>query len=269
MKKKRFNNIARDIKNLKIQGAKNIAKKALQAYFLIPTKNSKKKLLSLRPTEPLLKKVLTLAEKNKSSKEILNHLNNSQEKINKFVFKLIKKQDIIFTHCHSSTLVNALIYSRKKGKIFQVYNTETRPLFQGRKTFRELSKAGIKVTQFVDSAAQIALTKKQGTKKVNKIFFGSDAILKKGVINKVGSGMFANVAFSHKIPVYILADSWKFTKENIKLEKRSFKEIWKKVLINKNKIENPCFEFIPKKYIKVIISELGNLSYEEFLKKVN
>ena len=43
-KKSVFNKIARDIKSVKIQGARNIAKKALYAYNLIPTKDSKKKL---------------------------------------------------------------------------------------------------------------------------------------------------------------------------------------------------------------------------------
>ena len=34
------------------------------------------------------------------------------------------------------------------------------------------------------------------------------------------------------------------------------------------KIKNPAFEFIKRKYIKFIVSELGVLSYNDFLKKV-
>ncbi|MBL7059163.1 hypothetical protein ISS08_01805 [Candidatus Pacearchaeota archaeon] len=264
-KKKVFNQIARDIKSVKIQGAKNVAKKALEAYYLIPTKSSKKKLLSLRPTEPFLQNVLNSTEK-LSKKQILNHFEESQDKINKLVFKIIKNKDIIFTHCHSSTVVKALIYSKKKKKKFEVYNTETRPLFQGRKTSRELKRAGIKVTQFVDSAAMIALTHKQGTKKVKKVLIGADAIFKDRVINKVGSGMFSKIAYDNKIPVYVLADSWKYSSKNLKLEQRSFREVWKKVVL-KIKIQNPAFEAVPRKYIKAIVSELGILKYFEFLKK--
>ena len=150
-RQKIFSKIARDIKEVKIQGARNIAKAALKAYFLIQTKSSKKKLLSLRPTEPMLEKVLNLADKI-PEKEIINHFDYSQNQINRFVFKLIKNNDVIFTHCHSTNVVNALIYARRKGKKFQIYNTETRPLFQGRLTAKELSRAGIKVTMFVDSA---------------------------------------------------------------------------------------------------------------------
>ncbi|MAG78977.1 hypothetical protein CMI40_01225 [Candidatus Pacearchaeota archaeon] len=265
-KQKIFNKIAKDIKEVKIQGARNIAKKALYAYSLIPTKNSYEKLFSLRPTEPMLVNVLNKMEK-QSYKEILKHFDSAQDKINKYVFKLIKNNDVIFTHCHSTNVINALIYAKKKGKKFEIYNTETRPLYQGRKTTRELKKARIKVTQFIDSAAMIALTKKQGTKKVNKVFLGADALLKEGVINKVGSGMIAKIAYDSKILIYIIADSWKYTNKKVPREQRKLKEVWDKAPKN-IKIRNPAFEFIPKKYIKGIISELGVFDYSEFLKKV-
>ena len=261
-----FNKIARDIKEVKIQGARNIAKAALYAYSLIPTKESKKKLISLRPTEPMLEKVVNLAEDFNSS-EIKKHFDYSQDEINKAVFKLIKNDDIIFTHCHSTNVVNALIYAKKKGKKFQVYNTETRPLYQGRKTAKQLKNARIKVTMFVDSAIGIALSGKQGMRKASKIFLGSDALLKSGVINKVGSGLIAQLARINKIPVYIIADSWKFTKKKIPLEQRELNEIWNNAP-NHIKIKNPAFEFVDKKYIKKIISEHGTLSYTKFVKKV-
>ena len=111
-KKREFNRIVKAIKNVKIQGARNIAKAALKAYHLFPTKKAKKELLRLRPTEPMLVKVLDLADK-KPYKEILNHFDQAQEKINKNVLKLIKSGDVIFTHCHSTNVVNALIYAKR------------------------------------------------------------------------------------------------------------------------------------------------------------
>lgn len=252
-KKEEFEKICRDIKSIKIQGARNIAKSALKAYFLFPTKSSKKKLLSLRPTEPMLKHVLDLAEKEPYEK-IIQHFDKAQEQINKKVFKLIKNSDVIFTHCHSTNVVNALIYAKRKGKKFEVYNTETRPLFQGRKTATELRKAGIKVTQFIDSAIAIVLSKKQGAKKVTKVFLGADALLLKGIINKVGSELIARIAKEEKIPVYIIADSWKFTKDKLRLEQRNLNEVWNQAPAG-IKIKNPSFEFVSKKYITNIITE--------------
>lgn len=265
-KKTKFNKICQNIKSIKIQGARNIAKASLYAYSLFPNKKTKNKLLSLRPTEPMLINVLNKIEK-MPYKEIQEHFDSAQSKINKYAYKIIKNNSVIFTHCHSTNVIQALIYAKKRGKKFQIYNTETRPLYQGRKTAKELKKAGIRVTTFVDAAAAIALEKKQQTQKTDLVFLGADAILKQSIINKVGSGMFSEIAKKHKIPVYILADSWKFYPKKLKIEERSFKEIWKRVP-EKIKIKNPAFEKIPKKNIKAIISELGILSYGQFLKKV-
>lgn len=264
--KRKLDKIFYDIKSVKIQGATNIAKSALYAYLLSPTEQTKKTLLSLRPTEPML--INTLNKLNNQPKEkILNHFNQAQEEINQQVFKIIKKKEVIFTHCHSTNVIKSLIYSKKKGKLFEVYNTETRPLFQGRKTAEELAKAGIKVTNFVDSAVSIALEGKQGNKKATKIFLGADAILSNGdVINKVGSGMITEIAKNNKIPVYIIADSWKFSNKNINLEQRDFKEIWNKTPKHV-KIKNPAFELIKRENIYAIVSELGVLFPRKFVKK--
>jgi len=264
--KKRFNQISKDIKSVKIQGAREIAKSGFQAYKLIPTQASKNKLLKLRPTEPMLANVLKIADEI-TYNQLIKKIKQNQDIINKKVLGLIKQNSVIFTHCHSSTVVQSLIYAKKKGKKFEVYNTETRPLYQGRKTARELKQSGIKVTIFVDSAAGIALTKSSETKKANLVLFGADAILKKGVINKTGSGMFAQVARANKIPVYILADSLKYFSKKTQIEQRDFEEVWKNAP-KQIKIQNPAFEFIQKKYITGIISEFGILSYKEFLKKM-
>jgi translation initiation factor 2B subunit (eIF-2B alpha/beta/delta family) len=265
---KRFNQIAKSIKEIKIQGARNIAKAALYAYTLVPKKSSIKKLLSLRPTEPMLQKVLTLVEKEPYEK-ILSHFDSAQEKINQGVLKIINNGDKIFTHCHSTNVVNSLIYAKKKKKKFEIYNTETRPLFQGRKTANELRKAKIKVTMFIDSAAAIALEKENKKDKIyaTKIFLGADALLHDGVINKVGSGMISELAFHNKIPVYIIADSWKFSKNKVPIENRSLNEIWNRAPRD-IKLKNPAFEFVPKKYIAGIVTEFGLMKYDEFVKKM-
>lgn len=263
--KKRVDRVIENIKSVKIQGARNIAKAALYAYSLDKTKTTKNKLIAARPTEPMLVNVLKKAD-NLSYKKILQHFDDAQNKINQLVYKKIKNNPVIFTHCHSTNVVNALIYARKKGKKFEIYNTETRPLYQGRKTARELRKAGIKVTMFADSAISIALEKTQETRDVDLIMLGSDAILKNGVINKVGSGMIADLAQKNKIPLYIIADSWKFTKMPVKLEQRNINEIWNKAPKN-IKIKNPAFEKIQIDQIKAIISELGILTPKKFIKK--
>ena len=266
--KRKFNKIVSDIKKIRVQGARNVAKAALKAYFLIPSPKSKERLLASRPTEPMMEHVLSLA-KDHSEKQILRHFDETQRKINLSVLKLVKNNDAIFTHCHSTNVNNALIYAKKRGKKFEVYTTETRPLYQGRITALALRKARIKVTMFIDSAAAIAIEKENKRDKIyaNKVFLGADALLNNGIINKVGSGLISEIAYNHKVPVYIIADSWKFTKRKVPIEQRSLNEIWDRAPKN-IKIKNPAFEFVQKKYIKAVVSEFGILKYDAFLKKV-
>lgn len=233
---------------------------------MIKTKSTAQKLIDARPTEPLLFHSLNFFISGKMTyKQILNHFKFAQDKINKCIFSLIKNNDVIMTHCHSTNVVKALIFSKKKGKKFEVYATETRPRFQGRITAKELCKAGIKVTMFADDAIDIALEKKQGTKKVDKVFLGADAILDNFVINKTGSGAIAELAYYDKIPVYVLADSWKYYPKKIKIEERNVNEVWNKAPKN-ILIRNPAFELVEKKYITAIISECGVKKFKDFIK---
>ena len=253
-----FSNICRDIKSIKIQGAINIAKAGVKAYSLNPSKKSKNILSRLRPTEPALFNALNVAEKS-SPEKALQHFDNAQKVINHYVFKFLPSKSVILTHCHSNTLAGALIHAHKSGKNFSVISTETRPLFQGRKTAKQLSNAGIKVTQIVDSAVH------EFIKNTDIIMLGADAILKSGAINKIGSTAIAEIAHVHKNPIYIIADSWKFYPKRIKIEHRPAKEIWNKK--SKNiRIQNPAFELIPTKYISKIISELGIQTHSQFVK---
>ena len=256
---KSFSKICSDIKNVKIQGAINVAKSALKAYSINPTKNAKRKLISLRPTEPAMFNALNIAEK-KSIQFAEQHFTNAQQFINHYVLKMIPSKSIIATHCHSNTLAEALISAHKSGKNFKVVLTETRPLYQGRKTASQLSRAGINVSYFVDAAMH------ESIKQADLVMLGADAVTPKGAINKIGSAAIAEIANTHKKPLYIVTDSWKYYSKPLLIEQRPKKEIWSKAP-GKINLKNPAFEIVPKKHISKIISELGLNSYSSFLKE--
>nr|VDS11052.1 R15P Isomerase [uncultured Candidatus Pacearchaeota archaeon] len=265
-----FNDICKEIKNLKIQGAENVAKAGLKALSLKHDKNSIRILLSLRPTEPLLKNCIfrALAFENiyDGIHNSLFHLDVAKENISKHGINLIRDNTIIFTHCHSSSVMNILIEAKKQGKKFKVYSTETRPLFQGRRTAKELIENKIPVIQIIDSAARHAI------KKADIILFGADAITDERIYNKIGSELYAIIAKNYDIPIYIATDSWKFDYasiygEEIPVEERNADEIWK----NRPKgvqIENPAFEKIHPTLIDGIVSEIGILDHKEFIRRV-
>ena len=68
-----------------------------------------------------------------------------------------------------------------------MYNTETRPLFQGRRTAQDLIQNGIDTTMVVDGVAPFLMDEESGTDlMMDCVVVGCDAIkLDGGVINKV------------------------------------------------------------------------------------
>ena len=246
----------KDIASLKIQGAEAVASAAVKAIgeaahtartedpkeFLKNIIEAKKKLSATRPTEPYLRnsmdsvfmQIHTRKDLRKLREEVfagvqstLKHMESARKSLVEIGAEKIKNGMIIYTHCHSSTVTQILIRAKKMGKRFEVHNTETRPRLQGRKTAKELAKAGIKVRHYVDSGARLAL------KKADIMLIGADAITSEGkVINKIGSEMFAIVAEKLGVPVYCCTNSWKFDPKTIfgfteEIEERPGQEVWK------------------------------------------
>jgi len=259
----RFKKILQNIRGIKIQGATSIALAGVKAFLLNPDKRHAIQILKSRITEPMLQNSVNflLASQNpkKQAQKLAYYIKKSDKKIFKQGAKLIKNNTNIFTHCHSSTVIGILKEAKKQKKHFVVYNTETEPLLQGRKTAEELAKIGIKVIHVPDTATEYTL-------KYSDLFlFGADAFTEKGVVNKVGTAMYSEIAKRYKVPVYAAGISLKFTKK-VNLEFRSGKELWDER--NKNiSVLNPAFDVTPKNLVKGVISEFGILSYNQFIKK--
>jgi len=117
-----------------------------------------------------------------------------------------------------------LIEAHKAGKNIHVYNTETRPLFQGRRTSNDLVKAGVPDTMIVDDAAPFFVDNMyESHVNVNMVIIGCDNIKIDGsVYNKIGSFAIALAAWHSKIPVYVVGSLTKVdTERSVEIEKRS------------------------------------------------
>jgi len=280
----KYRQIIKDIKSLKIQGAINIASASLEAMdfavkntkiddpmlFWKAIEAARKEIFATRPTEPAMRNAINYVMNDVSRisvdsirlqmarniKAAKSHISNSNRKIAEIGARKIMRGSIIFTHCHSSTVVSILKEAKRKGKAFEVHNTETRPLFQGRKTAKELAASGIKVTHYVDSAARIAL------KKADLMLIGADAITSEGkIINKIGTQLFIEIAEKYDIPIYACSDTWKFDPSTIwgeeeKIEMRSPKEVWPDAPKNV-KVMNYAFEKINPDMVSGVITEEG------------
>jgi len=253
-----FDVICRKIRNVDIQGAENVARAAVKALMLKNGEKSVQKLISLRPTEPALRNAIEFVkgDPKRMGPLALEHFRDSTMKIAEYGARKIEDGMTVFTHCHSSSVMAVLKEAKKRGRKFRVNCTETRPLFQGRKTAKELSGAGIPVTMFVDSGGRIAL------KDSDLFLFGADAITSEGkVINKIGTEMFAEIAEKYDTDTYCCTDSWKYDPMTVfglkeAIERRDGKEVWTKMPKGVN-IMNLAFERVQPEVITAIISELG------------
>ncbi len=276
-----------DIKSLKIQGARNVAKAAVKS-LIIHAKNSKasnskafyneiKKLSSAlamtRPTEPMMRNSLESAveylyaeiKTKQSVKTLIKkfimreelHLKKTDEdakKLFEYGAKLIPAGATIVTHCHSSTVTGIL--KKAKGKRIKVIACETRPRYQGRITAKELADAGIDTTIVVDGAMNMYM------KKADLVLVGADSVTSRGdLINKVGTSTLAHIAKMHDTSFYSAAELFKYSSmtfygEREKIEQRDPKEVWENAP-RKIKISNPAFDVTSAKYINGYITELG------------
>lgn len=271
---KNLTKVIKDIQDLKIQGATNIARSAILAlaewskhpWRHSQLKNYADKLAFARPTEPLTQNCLRWLISQAKQKEG-KPLTSQAEKINLFLTQakdkliktgtaLIKNRTNILTHCHSSSVVSILVNAKKQGKKFQVFLTETRPRYQGHLTAQELIKQDIKTTLVTDSEAPFIISHEDKIK-IDLVIVGADAIdIDGSAVNKVGSYSLSLASFFAKVPFYVAAVLLKFSPAPIVIEERKADEVWQD-RPKKLKIINPAFDKIPSKFITAFITELG------------
>lgn len=275
--------IIADIAGLKIQGARNIAQAALDAICLQAGKSKAKTgpqlvkeleavrrgLERARATEPMLRNFMALLfhDLRKESPESIRKRVTERsagikadakaalEQLMLFGSRKVPDRGNVLVHCHSSTLVGALVKAWKSGKRFHVFSTETRPRYQGRLTAADLAKAGIPVTQLVDSAVGSVMPK------VDMVLVGCDAITSEGaVVNKIGTKVIAMVANYYGKPFYVMGETYKidpitqigFLEE---IEQRDPAELGFKM--KGVAVLNPAFDVTNPRLIHGIITEKG------------
>jgi ribose 1,5-bisphosphate isomerase len=271
--------VVRDIKSVKVQGAKEIAIYALKFLKKFCKKNGFGLkfevacyiLEEARPTAVVLHNCLEILKKRKKMKTfdyLLNRLENSTKRLAKIGSKLIKNNFKIITHCHSGEALAVIKQAWKEGKKISVIATETDPLEQGVKTAKELSKLKIPVTLITDNAAGFFM------KEVDCAIVGADALRvfpPLGVVNKIGTLHLALAAKEFNKPFYVVANTLKIDRrKKFVIEERPAKEVYREILhkkeINKKiKIRNPAFDLTPYKFVTKIITEKGIKDPKEIL----
>jgi len=287
--------IAADIGTITIQWATNIAreackvmekqlrskkfssKKELKIFF----DKSTKLLIQARETEPLLRngmkyarsKLLHGASQLELADAFAEYLTwiEEEEKIRPELGAwLIDDGDNIVTHCHSGSVVKVLVTAWDDWKKIHVYNTETRPLYQWRRTSKDLVSAGVPDTMITDSSVAFFVDNLYDNEiHINKVFLWADCIRTKGdTINKVGSFSIGLSAWHSGVPLYIVWSLLKVDVTNaIGIETRPGSELWSEAPKWLD-IINYAFDLIPAKCITGILTEFGVIRPENILKEI-
>jgi methylthioribose-1-phosphate isomerase len=185
---------------------------------------------------------------------------------------LIRDGSGVLTHCNAGALATAgqgtalsvLFEAHKRGRQFEVYADETRPLLQGaRLTAWELQQAKIKATVICDNMAGFVM--KQG--KIQAVIVGADRIAANGdTANKIGTYSLSILAKHHGVPFYVAAPSSTFdlsieTGAQIPIEQRNPEEVlWfagVQTTPNGATAYNPAFDVTEGTDITAIITEKG------------
>lgn len=173
---------------------------------------------------------------------------------------LIPDGSKLLTHSRSSTVLEALVEARRARKHFEVFATESRPLFEGRTLAAELSKEGIHVTLIADSAASLFI------ELADLIVTGADKITPENLVNKIGTKMIALSARERCLPIYAICDTSKFIAADYFADairdQRNAGQLWPDApegLV----ISNKYFEPTPLVYFTGVVTEGGALSSAE------
>ena len=159
----------------------------------------------------------------------------------------------ILTHDYSSTVLEALELATQAGKTFQVYVTEARPRYIGRKTARELAALeGVDVTLITDSASGYFL------EECDRVVVGMDCIADEMLYNRVGTFPIATVANSLEVPVTVLGSVAKIVSGGFVFENefRSGSEVMLEP-VDGFTIQNPNYDATPVSLLESVVTDEG------------
>lgn len=157
----------------------------------------------------------------------------------------------ILTHDYSSTVLEAIERAASEGTHLEVYVTEARPRYLGRKTARVLAAIDrIEPHLIVDSACGTVLPD------VDRVVFGMDCIVDDTLYNRVGSFPIAATANQLDVPVWVVGSGAKIIENGFVFENeyRSTSE----VMLEPAEgfiIDNPAYDATPAALLREVITD--------------
>lgn len=159
----------------------------------------------------------------------------------------------LMTHDYSSTVLEALEIATDAGATFDLYVTEARPRYIGRKAAREFATIdGVDVTLITDAAGGYHL------RECDRLVVGMDCVVDDVLYNRVGTFPLAATASQLDVPVTVLGAASKLITQGFVFENefRTESEVMLEPASGFS-VSNPAYDETPVALVDQIITDEG------------
>ncbi len=163
----------------------------------------------------------------------------------------------VLTHDYSTTVLEALERATAAGKTFELYVTEARPRYIGRRMVRALSELdGVEATLITDSAHGVYL------EECDRVVIGMDCIVEQTLYNRVGTYPIAATASQVGVPVTVFGSASKLITDGFVFENEY--RVESEVMREPTEgfaIENPAYDATPVSMLECVVTDDGVLEF--------
>lgn len=155
-------------------------------------------------------------------------------------------------------MLQALVEAAESNKRFHVFVTKSSSDTGGERMKADLERAGIECTLILDSAIGYVM------ETMDVVLVGAEGVVESGgIINRIGTYTMAVCAKETKKPVYVLAESFKFSRI-YPLNQRDLPDDYKypRQSIESGDVSktHPLVDYTPPSYITLLFTDLGILT---------
>jgi len=182
---------------------------------------------------------------------VVEKVETSKDQAGEKAATLIEDGDVLLTHENSSTVMKTFEYALEAGKSFDLYVTESRPRFLGRKTARKLvAHDDVDVTLIVDGAAGHYFSE------CDRVLLGMNCLIDDTVYNRIGTYPIVATAHDADVPVTVVGASAKFIGSGFTFE-NNYRPASEVMLEPAEGFEvaNPGYDATPTRLLDTVVTE--------------
>jgi len=182
---------------------------------------------------------------------VVDRVESAKERAAERAVEYLEDGTTLLTHDYSSTVLEAIERTVEAGAELEVYCTEARPRYLGRKMVRTLAELdGVEAHLIVDGAAGHFLPE------IDQVVVGMDCIVEDTLYNRIGTYPLAATAADTDVPVRVVGAEAKvvtggFAFEN---EHRSASEVIREPA-DGFAVENPAYDATPTDLLDAAITD--------------